>query len=309
MATYKPPLEILPIFDSDIFNTDPLIINYNNIRLLYATYPISSTNQTLNNIIVNNTLSIAGPGSLSISNPVTFSAISALTSATSSYNISTSNNISTGQINITGGSFILDGTTIVSGTSTFNCPIYFNDMTITPGYQSTIVSSSPTTISTSLSCIDLTLTGSSSAIPFNTISASTNGNVLSNINAYVLNGSVNMGIKYPFCLAKCSSRPPSTLGGIITFLGNTNYNFNTTSSLVDSASTAIYNYVFSTALLTNTYIVMVYASYSASTIGVVPLVYNKTITGFSIQTNQSGSSGGATVNITGSTAWLDIMVY
>lgn len=322
MADYLPPLEILPIFDSNLFNIPSITLNFNELIALYATFPISSSNQVLNKTITNGTFTWSGTPIIIIKNvaTITFNTVTLLTELKSNSLINITNNnflvlqntAMSGVIvplsPITPG--ILGSATtgiVVSGVSTYK-PIggTFNlgttSCTLLAGYGGGLVDKQPTPVTGAFDATNVMM----SSTGVNWLQTGLGSSALENINANIIDGSlVNNQVLYDYVLAKASLRGSNTLGGSLNFLGNVNYNCNVTLSKMDLTVAYQINIVFSQPLITTNYIVT--SSCALSSVTLNPYIFNKTVYGFSMIPYYAISSTLSPQYIT--SGWWDFMIY
>lgn len=329
MASYPPPLEILPIFDTNIFNVPDPILTFNDIVALYAVFPVSTTNQTLNNIIVNGTFNWSGTASLNISGTYSTTNIYPIVNYNSNgLNTSPSNLLTVNKsLNMTTKQLLLGGittttnvtgvTTIANTGGTFNTPTTnLGNTIITAGYGGAGASySSPLRIGGYVDCSNINITASGTITEGliqgnNALVGGAGNSVLTNVNADIITPVtlVNNNVFFRHIIAKASCYSNSTaLGASILFRGVTNYNFNITTSVMDSTTLQQFNFVFINNASNSTYIVESSCGVYANTI-CNSYVFNKTLTGFSLIPYFFVSSTLNPQNIL-SQDCLDIMVY
>jgi hypothetical protein len=331
MASYPPPLEILPIFDTNIFNVPDPILTFNDIISLYAVFPVSTANQTLNNIIVNGTFNWSGAASLNISGTYSATNIYPVVNYNSNgLNITPSNLLTVNKsLNMTTKQLLLGGvttTTNVTGVTTINANAgsfgsigtNLGNTIITTGYGGGFGSyNSPLRVGGFLYCQNLNITANPSypllteGIIQGSIAQPIVGNsIIANVNADIIDPStlINNNVFFRHIIAKASCYSSSTaLGASIIFRGITNYNFNITLSLMSNTITKQFNFVFTNKAPNATYIVESSCGVFANTI-CTAYVFNKTVNGFSLIPYYFVSSTLNPQNIQIQDC-LDIMIY
>ena len=321
MADYLPPLEILPIFDSNLFNIPSITLNFNELIALYATFPISSSNQVLNKTITNGTFTWSGTPIIIIKNvaTITFNTVTLLTELKSNSLLNITSNSLLVLKNTSMSGLVYGGPTtpgilgsattgiVVAGVSTYK-PVggTFNlgttSCTLLSGYGGGLVDKQPTPVTGAFDATNVLM----SSTGVNWLQTGLGSSALQNINANIIDGSlVNNQVLYDYVLAKASVRGSNTLGGSLNFLGNVNYNCNITLSKMDLTVAYQINIVFSQPLLATNYIVT--SSCALSSVTLNPYIFNKTVNGFSMIPYFSISSILSPQYIL--SGWWDFMIY